>query len=245
MDKKVAVITGASRGIGAEIARTLANDGFNVVITYAGNEQKAIEVQKSIETVTDAKVTVLQLDIANEESIKSMVAKVKEEYGKIDVLVNNAGITNDMLVMQMKKDDFTSVINTNLVGTFQVTQAVLKLMARKRQGSIINLSSVIGITGNIGQANYAASKAAVMAFTKSVAKEYGRRNIRVNSVAPGFIQTDMTDTLPEEYKAEVLSKIPLNRLGEAKEVADLVSFLASDKSQYITSQTFVIDGGMI
>ncbi len=245
MDKKVAVITGASRGIGAEIARTLANDGFNVVITYAGNEQKAIEVQKSIETVTDAKVTVLQLDIADEESIKSMVAKVKEEYGKIDVLVNNAGITNDMLVMQMKKDDFTSVINTNLVGTFQVTQAVLKLMARKRQGSIINLSSVIGITGNIGQANYAASKAAVMAFTKSVAKEYGRRNIRVNSVAPGFIQTDMTDTLPEEYKAEVLSKIPLNRLGEAKEVADLVSFLASDKSQYITSQTFVIDGGMI
>ncbi len=245
MDKKVAVVTGASRGIGAEIARTLATDGFNVVITYAGNEKKAIEVKTSIEDVTDAKVTVLQLDIADEESIKSMVAAVKAEYGKIDVLVNNAGITNDMLVMQMKKQDFTSVINTNLVGTFQVTQAVLKLMARKRQGSIINLSSVIGITGNIGQANYAASKAAVMAFTKSVAKEYGRRNIRVNSVAPGFIKTDMTDTLPEEYKADVLSKIPLNRLGEAQEVADLVSFLASDKSQYITSQTFVIDGGMI
>ncbi len=245
MDKKVAVVTGASRGIGAEIARTLATEGFNVVITYAGNEKKAIEVKTSIEDVTDAKVTVLQLDIADEESIKSMVAAVKAEYGKIDVLVNNAGITNDMLVMQMKKQDFTSVINTNLVGTFQVTQAVLKLMARKRQGSIINLSSVIGITGNIGQANYAASKAAVMAFTKSVAKEYGRRNIRVNSVAPGFIKTDMTDTLPEEYKADVLSKIPLNRLGEAQEVADLVSFLASDKSQYITSQTFVIDGGMI
>ncbi len=245
MDKKVAIVTGASRGIGAEIAKTLATDGMDVVITYAGNEQKALDVKAEIEAQTDAKVMVSQLDVADENSIKQMVDNVKNEFGKIDVLVNNAGITNDMLVMQMKKQDFTDVINTNLIGTFQVTQAVLKVMARKRQGSIINLSSVIGITGNIGQANYAASKAGIMAFTKSVAKEYGRRNIRVNCVAPGFIQTDMTESLPEEYKKEVLSKIPLNRLGEAKEVADLVSFLASDKSKYITSQSFVIDGGMI
>lgn len=245
MDKQVAVITGASRGIGAEIAKTLAEDGFDIVMTYAGNEAKAIEVKADIEASTDAKVMIVKLNLTDEESINDMVKAIKAEFGTIDVLVNNAGITNDMLLMQMKKVDFTDVIDTNLVGTFQVTQAVLKLMSRKRKGSIINLSSVIGITGNVGQANYAASKAALMAFTKSAAKEYGRRNIRINSVAPGFIKTDMTEQLPEEYKKEILAKIPLNRLGEAKEVADLVSFLASEKSKFITSQTFVIDGGMI
>ncbi len=245
MDKQVAVITGASRGIGAEIAKTLAEDGFDIVMTYAGNEAKAIEVKADIEASTDAKVMIVKLNLTDEESINDMVKAIKAEFGTIDVLVNNAGITNDMLLMQMKKADFTDVIDTNLVGTFQVTQAVLKLMSRKRKGSIINLSSVIGITGNVGQANYAASKAALMAFTKSAAKEYGRRNIRINSVAPGFIKTDMTEQLPEEYKKEILAKIPLNRLGEAKEVADLVSFLASEKSKFITSQTFVIDGGMI
>ncbi len=245
MDKKIALVTGASRGIGAEIASKLAADCTDIIITYVGNEAKANEVKVNIEAKNDVQVKVVRLDVKDEQQVEQLFATIKEEYGQIDVVVNNAGITKDMLFMKMKAEDFTSVLDTNLVGTFNVCKGALKLMSRKKDGVIINISSVVGITGNIGQANYSASKAAMIGLTKTLAKEYGRRNIRVNAVAPGFIATDMTDTLKDEYKQAMVDNVALSRFGQAEEVANVVKFLASRDSSYITGQTIVVDGGMI
>ncbi len=245
MDKKVALVTGASRGIGAQIASKLATECTDIIITYVGNEAKANEVKSTIEACSNAHVKVVRLDVKCEEQVDKLFAQIKDEFGQIDVVVNNAGITNDMLFMKMKTSDFTSVLDTNLVGAFNVCKGALKLMSRKKDGVIINISSVVGITGNIGQANYSASKAALIGLTKTLAKEYGRRNIRVNAVAPGFIATDMTDSLKEEYKQSMISNVALNRFGNAEEVANVVKFLASKESTYITGQTIVVDGGMI
>lgn len=241
MDKKVAIVTGGSRGIGAEIVKDLVKDGFEVAFTYNGNQTSAEELASTLDNQAKA----YKLNVTNEDEITEFVNQVKAEYGQIDVLVNNAGVTNDMLIMKMKKADFTNVIDTNLTGSFLMSQAVLKVMGRQRSGSIINISSVVGITGNVGQANYSASKAGLIALTKSMAKEYGRRGIRVNAVAPGFIQTAMTEQLSDDIKKETLKQVALNRFGTASEVAHSVSFLASQRSSYITGQTLIIDGGLI
>ncbi len=245
MDKKIALVTGASRGIGAEIACKLATECTDIIITYVGNEQKANDVKVKIEAENTVNVKVVRLDVKDEEQVNQLFADIKADYGQIDVVVNNAGITNDMLFMKMKVSDFTSVLDTNLVGTFNICKGALKLMSRKKDGVIINISSVVGISGNIGQANYSASKAGLIGLTKTLAKEYGRRNIRVNAVAPGFIATDMTDALKDEYKKAMTDNVALNRFGQAHEVANVVRFLASKESTYITGQTIVVDGGMI
>ena len=187
----------------------------------------------------------IQGDVSNFEDAKNMVEKIIEKFGKIDILVNNAGITKDMLIMRMKKEDFEAVINVNLIGTFNVTKNVIPYMMKQRSGKIINLSSVVGISGNAGQANYSASKAGIIGFTKSLAKELGSRNILVNAVAPGFIQTDMTDVLKDEVKEEISKNIPLKRMGTVQDVANVIKFLASDDSSYITGQVINIDGGML
>lgn len=236
---KVVLVTGSSRGIGAQIALAFAKQGSIVIL----NGRKSIpqELTQKLDEM-GAKYSQTLGDISKEDDVKRMVKEVIKEYGQIDVLVNNAGITNDMLMIGMKRDDFASLIDVNLVGTFQMTQAVLKKMYKKKTGVIINMASVIGLHGNIGQANYAASKAGVIGLTKSVAKEGALRNIRVNAIAPGMIVSDMTDVLSDKVKADILESIPMKRFGEAKEVADVAVFLA--KNDYITGQVITIDGGM-
>lgn len=244
MEQKVAVITGAGGGIGQAISRKLAKSHQVLILTYNGNAAKIQELKAEIEAQENVTVIGKKLNITNEEDITEFFAELKNDYGQINTLVNNAGITNDKLVAKMSNDDFMQVINTNLTGTFLMSKNALKLMARKRTGSIINISSVIGIKGNAGQANYAASKAGIIALTQSLAKEYGRRNIRVNAVAPGFITSPMTEVLPEEYQQKVMENIAMRRFGTADEVANVVNFLASDESTYMTGQTLVIDGLM-
>lgn len=236
---KVVLVTGSSRGIGAQIALAFAKQGSIVIL----NGRKSIpqELTQKLDEM-GAKYSQTLGDISKEDDVKRMVKEVIKEYGQIDVLVNNAGITNDMLMIGMKRDDFASLIDVNLVGTFQMTQAVLKKMYKKKTGVIINMASIIGLHGNIGQANYAASKAGVIGLTKSVAKEGALRNIRVNAIAPGMIVSDMTDVLSDKVKADILENIPMKRFGEAKEVADVAVFLA--KNDYITGQVITIDGGM-
>lgn len=241
---KTALVTGASRGIGRAIALELAKHGANVAVNYAGNEAKAQEVVEEIEQLGKRAIKI-QADVSNEENVKSMVKEVIQTFGSVDILVNNAGITKDNLLMRMKVEDFNDVIQTNLTGAFICTKAVTRQMMKQKSGRIINVASIVGVSGNAGQANYTAAKAGVIGLTKTTAKELASRNILVNAVAPGFIATDMTDQLPEEQRAGMLELIPLERLGEPEDVAKAVRFLASDDASYITGQTIHIDGGMV
>lgn len=241
---KVALITGATRGIGKQIAITLAKSGYDIAINYRTENDDLTSTKEEIEK-NNVKCLAVKGDVAVFEDCEKFVEEVIKEFGKIDVLVNNAGITRDTLIMRMKKEDFESVINTNLVGTFNVTKNVISHMLKTRFGRIINISSVVGVSGNAGQTNYAASKAGIIGFTKSLAKEVASRNILVNAVAPGFIETGMTDVLKDEIKQDIEKNIPLKRIGTPQDVANVVKFLASEDSSYITGQVINVDGGML
>lgn len=241
---KVVLITGASRGIGKQIALTMAKEGYDIVLNCRNENEEVLEVKSQIEGL-GANCLIVQGDVANQSDCERFVKEAIEKFGKIDVLVNNAGITKDMLLARMKEEDFKQVIDVNLMGTFHVTKQVVPYMMKARNGRIINISSVVGISGNAGQSNYAASKAGIIGFTKSLAKELAARNILVNAVAPGFIQTDMTGVLKEEIKEEIAKMIPLKKMGTAQDVANVVKFLASDDSSYITGQVLQVDGGML
>ncbi len=239
-DKKVALVTGGSRGIGKACAIELAKAGYDVAINYVGNTDAAnatVEELKALGSDSEA----FKFDVTNAEAVNDGVAKVVEKYSKIDVLVNNAGITRDGLFMRMSPENWNAVINTNLSSAYYVTSPVIKLMMKQRSGSIINMSSIVGVYGNAGQANYSAAKAGLIGFTKSLAKELGSRNIRVNAVAPGFIQTDMTKDLKLDGVEE---HIPLRRLGQPEDIARAVKFLAEDAT-YITGQVLQVDGGLV
>ncbi|WP_047984913.1 3-oxoacyl-[acyl-carrier-protein] reductase [Ornithinibacillus californiensis] len=241
---KTAIVTGGSRGIGRAICLELAAKGANVVVNYAGSEAKAQGVVEEIEKL-GVKAVKFQSDVANEDQVKEMVKATIDTFGSVDILVNNAGITRDNLLMRMKESEFDQVINTNLKGVFVCTKAVTRQMMKQRSGRIINVASIVGVSGNPGQANYVAAKAGVIGLTKTTAKELATRNILVNAVAPGFISTDMTDELTDEQKEGMLSLIPLAKLGQPEDVAKVVRFLASDDANYITGQTIHIDGGMV
>jgi len=241
---KVAMITGATRGIGKQIALTLANEGYNIVLNYRTENDELKQLKNEIES-KKVKCLTVQGDVTNFEDCKQMIESTIKEFGKIDVLVNNAGITKDMLLARMKEEDFKQVIDVNLVGTFNMTKNVISYMMKARNGRIINISSVVGIAGNAGQTNYSASKAGIIGFTKSLAKEVASRNVLVNAVAPGFIETNMTDVLKQEVKDEIAKNIPLKRMGTPQDVANVVKFLASEDSSYITGQVISVDGGMI
>ena len=243
-ERKTILVTGASRGIGKEVALKYAENGYDVVINYVSSKTdvKALEnefKEKGVDSL------IIKADVSKQEEVQELVDKAIEKFGKIDVLVNNAGITKDNLLMRMSEEEFDKVIEINLKGTYLVTKAVTKYMMKKRSGSIINLSSVVGVAGNAGQCNYSASKAGIIGFTKSIAKELASRNIRANAVAPGFIETDMTNVLSDTVKETIHNQIPLKRMGNAKEVAELIYFLGSEKSSYITGQVINIDGGMV
>lgn len=240
---KVALVTGGSRGIGRAIALELARNGANLAINFANSSEKAEEVIKEIKNL-GLKAIAIKADVSKEEEVNNLVKTVEAELGKIDILVNNAGITKDNLLIRMKTQDFEDVLDVNLKGTFLCTKAVARAMMKKKYGKIINISSVVGIVGNAGQSNYSASKAGVIGFTKSMAKELGSRGIRVNAVAPGFIDTEMTQVLSEEIKEQMINNIPLNELGKSEDIAKLVVFLASEGADYITGQVISVDGGM-
>lgn len=243
LEGKAALVTGASRGIGREIALELARNGANVAVNYSGSEAKANEVVDEIKKIgKDA--FAIKCDVSNTEEVATMIKETIDRFGKLDILVNNAGITKDNLLMRMKEDEWDDVININLKGVFLCTKAATRQMMKQRNGRIINIASIVGATGNPGQANYVAAKAGIIGLTKTTAKELAARNITVNAIAPGFITTDMTDQLPEDIKAEMLKQIPLARLGEPKDIAKMAAFLASDDSSYITGQTMHINGGM-
>ena len=243
-ERKTVLVTGASRGIGKEVAMLYAENGYDVIINYVSDKTDVEGIKKEFEA-KNVKCLLVKADVSKEEKVANLVNKAIEEFGKIDVLVNNAGITKDNLLMRMSEEEFDKVIEINLKGTFLVTKAVTKYMMKKRQGSIINLASVVGVVGNAGQSNYSASKAGIIGFTKSVAKELASRNIRANAVAPGFIETDMTSVLKDEVKENIYNQIPLKRMGNAREVAELIYFLGSEKSSYITGQVINVDGGMV
>ena len=243
-DNKTVFVTGGSRGIGKEVALKFAENGYNVVINYVSSKTNVEELKSEFES-KGVKTLIMQADVTDKEAIDEVVKKAIEEFGSIDILVNNAGITRDNLLMRMSEEEFDKVIEINLKGTYIVTKAVTKYMMKKRKGSIINLSSVVGVAGNAGQCNYSASKAGIIGFTKSVAKELASRNIRSNAVAPGFIETDMTAVLSDEVKESIHNQIPLKRMGTAKEVANLIYFLGSEESSYITGQVINVDGGMV
>ncbi|MED3894538.1 3-oxoacyl-[acyl-carrier-protein] reductase [Priestia aryabhattai] len=241
---KVAVVTGASRGIGRAVAVELGKLGAKVVVNYSGSEAKALEVVDEIKGLgTDA--IAVQANVAESDSVQAMIKEAISTFGSVDILVNNAGITRDNLLMRMKEDEWDDVINTNLKGVFLCTKAVTRQMMKQRAGRIINISSIVGVSGNAGQANYVAAKSGVIGLTKTTAKELASRNITVNAVAPGFIATDMTDKLNKEVQAEMLKQIPLASFGQPEDVANAVAFLASDASRYITGQTIHVDGGMV
>ena len=241
---KVALITGGTRGIGKEIAYTLAEENYDIIINYRTENEELMKLKKEIEQKR-VRCLLLKGDVSNFEDCKKLVEEAINRMNNIDVLVNNAGITKDMLLMRMKPEDFNEVINVNLIGTFNMTKNVINYMMKERKGRIINVSSVVGISGNAGQTNYAASKAGIIGFTKSLAKEVASRNILVNAIAPGFIQTDMTNILKENVKDEIAKTIPLKRMGTAKDVANVVKFLVSEDSSYITGQVIQVDGGML
>ena len=241
---KLAIITGGARGIGKQIALTFAKEGYNIAINYRTENEDLKNTKKEIEE-NNVKCFTFQGDVTNFKDCEQFVKQIVEEFGNIYVLVNNAGITRDTLLMRMKEEDFKQVIDTNLIGTFNVTKNVISYMMKARSGRIINISSVVGISGNAGQTNYSASKAGIIGFTKSLAKEVASRNITVNAVAPGFIETQMTDVLKDDIKEEIAKKIPLKRMGTPQDVANVVKFLASNDSSYITGQVINIDGGML
>lgn len=245
VEAPVSIVTGASRGIGKAIALALGGAGGKVLVNYARSAKEAEDVAQQIEEIGGSAL-VFGGDMSKEADVDALFKAAMDKWGTIDILVNNAGITKDTLLMRMKKEQWQDVIDLNLTGVFLCTQAATKVMMKKRKGRIINISSVVGVTGNVGQANYAAAKAGVIGFTKSVAREYAGRNITVNAVAPGFISSDMTAKLNKEIEAAVLKNIPLGRFGQPEDVAGLVKFLATDPAAaYITGQTFNIDGGMV
>ena len=241
---KTAVVTGASRGIGRAIAIKLAKLGANIVVNYRNSVEAVQEVVKEIEAL-GVKVLAVQGDISSYSDVDSMMKKCMEEFGSIDILVNNAGITKDGLLMRMKEEDFDSVIDINLKGAFNCTKHVSAIMLKQRSGRIINISSVSGLTGNAGQVNYSSAKAGILGMTKAVAKELASRGITCNAVAPGYIQTDMTDVLSDKVKDTIMNTIPLKRLGNPEDVANAVAFLASEEASYITGQVINVDGGMV
>ena len=243
LENKIAVVTGAGRGIGRGVALALAREGATVVVNYNGSKERAEEVVSEIEN-NGGKAEAIQCDVSNFEQAKEFYGNVVKEYGQIDILVNNAGITRDKLIMAMSDEDFSSVIQTNLAGTFNGIKFVTRPMMKKRSGRIINISSVSGVIGNPGQANYSASKAGVIGLTKTAAKELASRGITVNAIAPGFIATDMTDALPDNVKEEAQKMIPLGGFGKVEDVAEAVVFLASDRAGYITGQVLCVDGGV-
>ena len=244
-NKKTALITGAARGIGRQIAIELAKDGYDVAINYRTMNEELENLKSQIENDFGVNVILVQGDVSNFEDAEKIVKETIEKLSKIDVLVNNAGITKDGLLMRMAKEDFKKVIDINLIGTFNVTRNVIPFMVKQKSGRVINISSVVGVAGNAGQTNYSASKAGIIGFTKSLAREVASRNILVNAVAPGFIATDMTNALNDAQKENINNQIPLKRIGTAQDVANLVKFLASDDASYITGQTIHVDGGMI
>ncbi|HDC8317859.1 TPA: 3-oxoacyl-[acyl-carrier-protein] reductase [Staphylococcus aureus] len=240
---KSALVTGASRGIGRSIALQLAEEGYNVAVNYAGSKEKAEAVVEEIKA-KGVDSFAIQANVADADEVKAMIKEVVSQFGSLDVLVNNAGITRDNLLMRMKEQEWDDVIDTNLKGVFNCIQKATPQMLRQRSGAIINLSSVVGAVGNPGQANYVATKAGVIGLTKSAARELASRGITVNAVAPGFIVSDMTDALSDELKEQMLTQIPLARFGEDTDIANTVAFLASDKAKYITGQTIHVNGGM-
>lgn len=241
---KVALVTGASRGIGRAIALLMAKQGADVVVNYSGSEGAAQETVDAI-LAMGRKAIKIKANVGNAEEVAAMVEEAHSTFGRIDILVNNAGITRDGLLMRMKDSDWDDVININLKGVYLMTKAVSKIMMKQRNGKIVNMTSVVGVTGNAGQANYSASKAGVIGFTKTCAKELASRGITVNAIAPGFIHTDMTDVLPDKVKEAMVHTIPLGRMAEPDEVAAVAVFLASDMSSYITGQVINVDGGMV
>ncbi|HCY1415402.1 TPA: 3-oxoacyl-[acyl-carrier-protein] reductase [Staphylococcus aureus] len=240
---KSALVTGASRGIGRSIALQLAEEGYNVAVNYAGSKEKAEAVVEEIKA-KGVDSFAIQANVADADEVKAMIKEVVSQFGSLDVLVNNAGITRDNLLMRMKEQEWDDVIDTNLKGVFNCIQKATPQMLRQRSGAIINLSSVVGAVGNPGQANYVATKAGVIGLTKSAARELASRGITVNAVAPGFIVSDMTDALSDELKEQMLTQIPLARFGQDTDIANIVAFLASDKAKYITGQTIHVNGGM-
>ncbi len=241
---KNAIVTGGTRGIGKEIAKTLAKNGANIAINYRKYSEEVENLVEELKAL-GGKALAIKCDISNEDEVNNFIKEVKENFGSIDILVNNAGITKDGLLLRMSEKDFNDVIDVNLKGTFNMTKAVSSIMVKQRVGKIINISSVVGVAGNAGQCNYAASKAGVIGFSKSIARELASRNINVNVIAPGYINTDMTKVLPEKVREEVLKTIPMKKIGEPKEIANLVLFLSSDLSNYITGQVINVDGGMV
>ena len=241
---KCAIITGASRGLGKAIALKLASLGANIVLNYRSSEKEALEVENEIKEM-GVEVLSIKGDISKLAEVENLVLVAKEKFGNIDIMVNNAGITKDALILRMKEEDFDSVIDVNLKGVFNCMKAITPIMVKQKQGKIISISSVVGISGNASQVNYAASKAGIIGMTKSLAKEIGSRGITVNAVAPGFIETDMTEVLNDKIKEEAKKSIPLKKFGKAEDVANVVAFLASESSDYVTGQVIQVDGGML
>ena len=241
---KTIIVTGANRGIGKAIALKLGKIGANVIVNYRSNEKEASEVVAEIKEL-GGEASMVKADVYKYVDAESLINEAKNIYGSIYGVVNNAGITKDTLILRMKEEDFDAVINTNLKGTFNCCKAATPHLIKARQGRIVNISSVIGLIGNVGQINYAASKAGILGVTKSLAKEIGARGITINAVAPGFIESDMTEGLADKYKEDILKNIPLKKLGKAEDVANAVAFLMSEESQYITGQVLNVDGGMV
>ncbi|MBO5460783.1 MAG: 3-oxoacyl-[acyl-carrier-protein] reductase [Ruminococcus sp.] len=244
LNEKIAVVTGASRGIGKAIAKRIASLGATVIVNYNGSEAKAEEVKQEI-TEAGGKAEIMQCNVADYVACEAFIKEVIEKFGRIDILVNNAGITKDGLMMRMSEADFAQVIDVNLKGTFNCIRFASRQMMKQRSGRIINMSSVVGVAGNAGQVNYAASKAGVIGMTKSAAKELAGRGITVNAIAPGFIETDMTDVLSDKVKEELAKQIPLGKFGQTEDIAAAAAFLASDEARYITGQVLHVDGGMV
>lgn len=242
--EKAALVTGASRGIGRVVAIALAKKGYAVAVNYAGSQKAAEDVKAAIEA-EGGRAIVIQGDVSKAEDVEKVFAAVKAEFGRLDVLVNNAGITRDSLLLRMKEENWDAVIDTDLKSGFLAIKAAAPIMMKQRKGAIINIASVVGITGNVGQINYSAAKAGVIGMTKTAAKELAARGIRVNAVAPGFIETSMTDVIPEKIREDMIHSVPLGRMGQAEDVANAVCFLASEEASYITGQVLKVDGGMV
>jgi len=242
--RQIVVVTGASRGIGRAVAVRFARDGAAVIVNYKGSEAAA---QETARVVIDAggEATLVQGDVSNRDDAERLIETAIQQYGRIDVLVNNAGITRDQLLMRMTDDDWDAVLDTNLKGAFHTTRAALRPMLRKRSGRIINISSIVGLIGNAGQGNYAAAKAGLIGFTKSIAREVASRSITVNAIAPGYIATEMTDAIPENMRGKILEQVPMGRLGTPEDVAAVVAFVASPAAAYMTGAVLHVDGGMV